>query len=69
MYSLDERAIAFLHEIECDDIMETDNLAWFVKTKNWDAIYQKHMDVFRAWIASDQEAILNGSVVLLLSRT
>ena len=36
MYSLDERAIAFLHEIECDDIMETDNLAWFVKTKNWD---------------------------------
>lgn len=59
MYSLDERAIAFLHEIECDDIMETDNLAWFVKTKNWDAIYQKHMDVFRAWIASDKEAILN----------
>lgn len=59
MYSLDERAIAFLHEIECDDIMETDNLAWFVKTKNWDAIYQKHMDVFRAWIASDKETILN----------
>ena len=59
MYSLDERAIAFLHEIECDDIMETDNLAWFVKTKSWDNIYQKHMDVFRAWIASDKEAILN----------
>jgi DNA polymerase-3 subunit alpha len=39
--------------------METDNLAWFVKTKNWDAIYQKHMDVFRAWIASDKESILN----------
>ena len=58
-YSLDERAITFLHEIECDDIVETDNLAWFVKTKNWDAIYQKHMDVFRAWIASDKEAILN----------
>ena len=59
MYTLDARAIDFLHEIECDDIMETDNLAWFVKTKNWDAIYQKHMDVFRAWIASDKEAILN----------
>ena len=59
MYSLDERAIAFLHEIECDDIMETNNFAWFVKTKNWDAIYQKHMDVFRAWIASDKEVILN----------
>ena len=58
-YSLDERAIAFLHEMECDDIIETDNLAWFVKTKNWDAIYQKHMDVFRTWIASDKETILN----------
>ena len=58
MYSLDERAIAFLHEIECDNIIETDNLAWFVKTKNWDVIYQKHMDVFRTWIASDKEAIL-----------
>ena len=59
MYSLDERAIAFLHEIECDDIMETDNLSWYVKTKAWDNIYQKHMDVFRTWIASDKEAILN----------
>lgn len=59
MYSLDERAIAFLHEIECDDIMETDNLSWYVKTKAWDNIYQKHMDVFRKWIASDKEAILD----------
>ena len=59
MYSLDERAIAFLHEIECDDIMETDNLAWFVKIKEWDKIYQTHMDVFRNWIATDKEAILN----------
>ena len=59
MYSLDERAIAFLHEIECDDIMETDNLAWFVKTKSWDAIYQRYMDIFRAWIASEKEVILD----------
>ena len=59
MYSLDERAIAFLHEIECDDIMETDNLSWYVKIKAWDNIYQKHMNVFRAWIASDKEAILD----------
>ena len=58
MYTLDERAIAFLHEIDCDDIMETDNLAWFVKIKTWDNIYQKHMDVFRKWIATDKEEIL-----------
>jgi DNA polymerase-3 subunit alpha len=58
MYSLDERAISFLHEIECDDLMETDNLAWFIKTKKWDTVYQKHMDVFRKWIATDKESIL-----------
>lgn len=58
MYSLDERAIAFLHEIDCDEIMETDNLAWFVKVKKWDAVYQKYMDIFRNWIASDKDEIL-----------
>ena len=58
MYSLDERAIAFLHEIDCDDIMETDNLAWFVKVKKWDAVYQKYMDIFRNWIANDKDEIL-----------
>ena len=59
MYTLDERAISFLHELDCDDIMETDNLSWYVKTKAWDGIYQKHMDVFRKWIASDKETILD----------
>lgn len=58
MYSLDERAIAFLHEIDCDEIMETDNLAWFVKVKRWDAVYQKYMDIFRNWIANDKDEIL-----------
>lgn len=58
MYSLDERAIAFLHEIDCDEIMETDNLAWFVKVKKWDAVYQKYMDIFRNWIANDKDEIL-----------
>ena len=58
MYSLDARAIDFLHELELDDLMETDNLAWFIKTKTWDNVYQKHMDVFRKWIAADKENIL-----------
>ena len=58
MYTLDSRAIEFLHELECDDIMETDNLSWYVKTKKWDNVYQKYMDVFRQWIAADKEAIL-----------
>ena len=58
MYTLDSRAIEFLHELECDDIMETDNLSWYIKTKKWDNVYQKYMDIFRQWIAADKEAIL-----------
>ena len=58
-YTLDTRAINFLQEIDCDQLMETDNLAWFIGTKNWDNIYQRHMDVFRKWIASDKDRILN----------
>ena len=59
MYTLDTRAIAFLNEIECDNIMETDNLTWYVKVKKWDNIYQQYMDIFRKWITSDKETILN----------
>jgi DNA polymerase-3 subunit alpha len=58
LYSLDARAIAFLQELDCEELMETDNLNWFIKVKTWDNIYQKHMDVFRQWIASDKTTIL-----------
>lgn len=59
MYSLDSRAIAFLSEIECEDLMETDNLAWFIKTKIWDNVYQKYMDIFRKWITLEKDQILD----------
>lgn len=59
MYSLDERAISFLYEIECEDLTITDNVSHFIKVKDWDKVYQKYMDVFRNWIASDKESILN----------
>lgn len=57
-YTLDERALAFLNEIECDDLITTDNLAWFIDTKKWDKVYQKYMDTFRDWIANDKDNIL-----------
>lgn len=57
-YTLDERAIAFLNEIDCDHLMETDNLAWFVKIKAWDKVYQEWMNVFRTWIADNKDQIL-----------
>ena len=58
-YTLDTRAISFLQEIGLDELMETDNLAWFIGTKTWDNVYQKHMDVFRKWIALEKDKILN----------
>ena len=57
-YTLDERALAFLNEIECDDLISTDNLAWFIDTKKWDKVYQKYMDTFRNWINDDKANIL-----------
>lgn len=58
MYTLDTRAISFLNELDCDNIMETDNLAWFVNQKTWDKVYQKYMDIFRNWLANNKENIL-----------
>ena len=58
MYTLDERAIAFIQELGCDDLMTTDNLAWFIRIKDWDKVYQDWMNVFRNWIASNKDQIL-----------
>ena len=58
MYTLDGRAIEFLQEMGYDDIITTDNLAWFVKVKDWDKKYQKWMDVFRGWIAENKDSLL-----------
>ena len=57
-YTLDTRAIDFLNEIGQDDLITSDNLAWFIKQKDWDKVYQKYMDIFRNWITSDKDNIL-----------
>ena len=55
-YNLDERAINFLVEISHDDLM-TENFK--LDVKQWDKkVYQPWMDVFREWIASDKDGIL-----------
>ena len=59
MYSLDPRAIEFLYEIDCEHLTTTDNISHFIRVKDWDNVYQKYMDIFRKWIASDKETILN----------
>jgi DNA polymerase-3 subunit alpha len=54
-YALDDRAYKFLLELDLEDlvygIMKLD-------IKQWDKIYQKYMDIFRAWITSDKDNIL-----------
>lgn len=57
-YTLDARAIDFMQELGLDEIIITDNLAWFVRQKDWDKVYQKYMDIFRNWLAKDKEKIL-----------
>ena len=59
MYSLDSRAIEFLYEIDCEHLTVTDNMSHFIKMKDWDNVYQRYMDIFRKWIASEKETILN----------
>lgn len=59
MYSLDARAIEFLCEIDCEHLTVTDNVSHYIRVKDWDAVYQKYMDIFRAWIAQDKTKILN----------
>ena len=54
-YKLDERAINFLIELEKDNLIQENCL---MNIKQWDKVYQKQMDVFRAWITSDKKDIL-----------
>ena len=58
-YSLNERAISFLNEMELSELIEIENNLFLLSVKKWDKIYQKWMDVFRSWINSDKENILN----------
>ena len=58
MYTLDNRALAFLQEMGYDDLITTDNLAWFIRVKDWDKQYQRWMDVFRDWINLNKIEIL-----------
>ena len=55
VYKIDERAINFLTEIGCDDLIGS---CCLLDSKAWDKVYQKYMDIFRAWIAENKDVIL-----------
>lgn len=59
LYQLDERAINFLVEIGEDNNIQFDGTEYYLSENIWDNIYQKWMDVFRAWIANNKDEILN----------
>lgn len=56
VYKVDERAINFLTEIGCDDLIGS---CCLLDSKAWDKVYQKYMDIFRAWITENKDVILN----------
>lgn len=61
MYLANDIVIEFLNAHDLSDllIVNTESRRTFIDVKMWDKVYQKQMDVFRDWIASDKEGILN----------
>ena len=57
-YVLDDRAMAFLIDIEKEDIMCSNGNFYCVLKTDWDKIYQKWMDVYRQWMNENQDDIL-----------
>ena len=57
-YKLDERAINFLSEIHCDNLVTQFEEDFYMSVKSWDNVYQKWMDVFRVWISNNKEKAL-----------
>ena len=64
-YILDDRAVNFLIEIGCDELIDTN---FKLDQKSWDKkVYQPWMDLFRNWIAENKDRILenlNNSIFL-----
>lgn len=58
-YKLDERAVAFLTELDQEFLIKTTNNSFLLGVKAWDKVYQEWMDVFRKWITVNKDKILN----------
>ena len=69
-YYIDTRCINFLTSIEKDNMVQQlispmdfpnkyeGNLHFILNVKNWDKVYQKYMDTYRAWMSTNQQEIL-----------
>lgn len=61
LYIANDIVIEFLNAHGLSDllIVNTESRRTFIDVKMWDKVYQKWMNVFREWIASDKEGILD----------
>ena len=57
-YQLDDRAIKFLTEIECDDLIRQENGKFILGIKDWDKVYQFNVDSFRTYINNNKDKLL-----------
>ena len=57
-YILDERAAAFLMDIEQEKIICQNGDLYCVLKTDWEKIYQKWMNVYRTWMTENQDDIL-----------
>lgn len=55
-YDLDLRAVDFLYQIDCEELIELDHL---LNMKKWDKVYQSYMNVFREWLHLNEKEILD----------
>lgn len=55
VYNLDGRALSFLSQIDCLNLVEDNQ---YLNVKSWDKIYQIYMDVFRNWLRADGAEVL-----------
>lgn len=58
-YKLDERAVAFLTELDQEFLIKTANNSFLLGIKAWDKVYQEWMNVFRKWITINKDKILD----------
>ena len=58
-YVLDERAMAFLIDIQQENIIVQNGNIYCILKADWDKIYQNYMDVFRQWIAENHDELLD----------
>ena len=58
-YHLDVRAINFLTEIDCEELLDGELESWYINIKTWDKVYQSYMDIFRDWIKENKDDILD----------